>query len=208
MVLMHSRRARAVTTELGGQYRGVRYDDVAGDVLYGRGWSSWNAALAAGIAQQALIFRSRRLGSGRRLRAERRVAARIWRGCARSGLPLLVGVSRKSFIGELTGRPPAERLEGSLAAAVAAVAKGADMVRVHDVGATRRALAVADALLSRGGRVRVWARGCAGPRLRAAWATGHRARLALKVGGWWAYAFWPPEPGLGFPVPSVRFDVL
>ena len=58
-----------------------------------------------------------------------------------------MGVSRKSFIGELTGRPPAERLEGSLAAAVAAVAKGADMVRVHDVAATRSALAVADALL-------------------------------------------------------------
>ncbi len=78
------------------------------------------------------------------------------------GRPILVGVSRKSFIGKLleraspgkppspTGRgtseaqgeayPPEERLEGSLAAALWAVKEGARGLRVHDVGATRRAL--------------------------------------------------------------------
>jgi dihydropteroate synthase len=62
------------------------------------------------------------------------------------GLPVLVGVSRKSLIGALTGRPVGERLAGSLAAMLAAVARGARIVRVHDVAATRDALAVWNAI--------------------------------------------------------------
>lgn len=58
------------------------------------------------------------------------------------GYPVLAGISRKSMIGALTGREPQERLSGSLAAAVLAAQAGARMVRVHDVGATRDALAV------------------------------------------------------------------
>lgn len=143
VVLMHSRRARAVTTALGGQYRGVRYHDVAGDVMR-EGQALVDAALAAGIAQQALIF-DPGVGFGK-TPAQNVELLRNLEALREIGLPLLVGVSRKSFIGELTGQAPAERLEGSLAAAVAAVAKGADMLRVHDVGATRRAVAVADAL--------------------------------------------------------------
>ena len=143
VVLMHSRRAWAVSTELGGQYRGVRYDDVAADVVR-EGQKLVDAALAAGIARQALIF-DPGIGFGK-TPAQNVELLRTLEIVHEVGLPLLVGVSRKSFIGELTGQAPADRLEGSLAAAVAAVAKGADMVRVHDVAATRRALAVADAL--------------------------------------------------------------
>ena len=56
---------------------------------------------------------------------------------------LVVGVSRKSFIGRLScGEQPKQRLPGSLAAALAAVHRGADIVRVHDVGETRQALSV------------------------------------------------------------------
>jgi len=58
------------------------------------------------------------------------------------GLPLLVGVSRKSMVGQLTGRPVGERLASSLAAALACVKRGADIVRVHDVAATVDALKV------------------------------------------------------------------
>jgi dihydropteroate synthase len=58
------------------------------------------------------------------------------------GYPVLVGVSRKSMVGALTGRPVAERLPGSLAAMLAAVARGVHWVRVHDVAATRDALVV------------------------------------------------------------------
>jgi dihydropteroate synthase len=58
------------------------------------------------------------------------------------GRPLLVGWSRKSTLGALTGRAPADRLAASLAAALATVQKGASVVRVHDVAATADALAV------------------------------------------------------------------
>ncbi|MGN2391697.1 dihydropteroate synthase [Pelomicrobium sp. G1] len=58
------------------------------------------------------------------------------------GVPVLVGLSRKSVLGRLTGRDVNERLAASLAAAVLAVERGAHIVRVHDVAATRDALAV------------------------------------------------------------------
>ena len=63
------------------------------------------------------------------------------------GLPLLVGLSRKSMIGALTGREVGDRLAGSLAAAVLAVERGARLIRVHDVAVTRDALAVAWGLM-------------------------------------------------------------
>jgi dihydropteroate synthase len=64
------------------------------------------------------------------------------------GYPLLVGTSRKSFIGQiLGGLPPEERLEGTLATLALAVAWGADAVRVHDVKEAVRAVRVADALI-------------------------------------------------------------
>jgi len=61
-------------------------------------------------------------------------------------LPMLVGVSRKSMIGQITGKPVAERMAGSLAAALAAADRGADIIRVHDVAATVDALKVRRAL--------------------------------------------------------------
>jgi len=60
--------------------------------------------------------------------------------------PLLVGVSRKRFIGDLTGQPPENRLSGSLAAAAAAILNGANIVRTHDVALTKQAIATAAAL--------------------------------------------------------------
>ncbi len=62
------------------------------------------------------------------------------------GQPLLVGVSRKAFIGRILGLEADHRLEGSLAAAVAAVSAGANIVRVHDVAETCKAIRVADAI--------------------------------------------------------------
>src|SRR5205809_188907 len=63
------------------------------------------------------------------------------------GNPVVVGVSRKSFIERLGGGEPGERLPGSIAAATLAVAKGVHVVRVHDVRETVRAMRVADAVL-------------------------------------------------------------
>ncbi|MBN8744896.1 MAG: dihydropteroate synthase [Thiomonas arsenitoxydans] len=65
---------------------------------------------------------------------------------AQSGYPLLVGVSRKSMIGALTGRDVGQRLPGSLAAVLACVAAGAHIVRVHDVGPTCDAIKVWNAM--------------------------------------------------------------
>ena len=62
------------------------------------------------------------------------------------GYPILVGASRKSFIGQITGLPVEERLEGTIAATVVAARNGADAVRVHDVAACKRALEITDAI--------------------------------------------------------------
>jgi dihydropteroate synthase len=61
-------------------------------------------------------------------------------------IPLLAGVSRKSMIGTLTGKPVEQRLAGSIAAMLAAVAHGASIVRVHDVAETVDALKVWEAI--------------------------------------------------------------
>jgi dihydropteroate synthase len=67
------------------------------------------------------------------------------------GYPLVLGVSRKAFIGKLTGGAEAsDRLEGTIAASVIGIVRGADIIRVHDVRAARRAAAVADAVLREG----------------------------------------------------------
>ncbi|MES2014638.1 MAG: dihydropteroate synthase, partial [Patescibacteria group bacterium] len=64
------------------------------------------------------------------------------------GFPILVGPSRKAFIGALSGGlPPTERLSGTIAAVTLARMNGASYVRVHDVAACRQALQIADAVL-------------------------------------------------------------
>jgi dihydropteroate synthase len=60
-----------------------------------------------------------------------------------------VGVSRKSFIGKVTGAPEGERVTGSVVAAVIAAHHGADIVRVHDVAETRQGLGIASAIASK-----------------------------------------------------------
>ncbi len=64
------------------------------------------------------------------------------------GRPVCVGPSRKAFIGRILGLPPGERLEGSIAAAVVSVCRGAHILRVHDVGAVAKAVRVAEAILA------------------------------------------------------------
>lgn len=66
------------------------------------------------------------------------------------GRPLLLGFSRKAFLGRILDRPPAERLEGTIAAAVLAVERGAHILRVHDVGPVARAVRTAEAILGGG----------------------------------------------------------
>lgn len=63
-----------------------------------------------------------------------------------TGLPVLVGVSRKSVLGALTGRAPSERVSAGIAAHMLAIVRGARILRVHDVAATRDAVAVFEAV--------------------------------------------------------------
>jgi dihydropteroate synthase len=66
------------------------------------------------------------------------------------GQPLLVGPSRKSFIGAALNLPAEERLSGTIAASVLAVANGANILRVHDVDAVKQAVKVAERVLRDG----------------------------------------------------------
>jgi len=70
---------------------------------------------------------------------------------AADGLPVLAGLSRKSMIGKLTGRPDGDRLAGSLALATFAILSGARIVRAHDVAPTVDALRVVAAIGARHG---------------------------------------------------------
>jgi dihydropteroate synthase len=116
------------------------YDDVVGEV---------EAFLAArlAIAESAGIPRARLaidpgIGFGKTLE-HNLLLLRATRRLKRLGAAVVVGVSRKSFIAHLSkGEPPKQRLAGSLAAALAALARGADVLRVHDVAASVQAIAV------------------------------------------------------------------
>lgn len=101
----------------------------------------------AGIARSRLLL-DPGFGFGKKLEHNLELLARLGE-FSELGLPLLVGLSRKSMIGRLTGRErPADRLAGSLAAALLAVEQGAAILRVHDVAATREALAVREAVVA------------------------------------------------------------
>lgn len=124
-----------------------KYQDVVGEVAR---YLKARAAecIAAGIAPQRITldpgFGS---GFGKNLQHNIALMRHLPELMAETGLPLLIGVSRKSTIGELTGEADAaERVHGSVAAALASVARGAQIVRVHDVKATADALKVWEAL--------------------------------------------------------------
>jgi dihydropteroate synthase len=121
-----------------------RYDDVVGEVHeYLR--ERLEAAIFAGIDRERLGV-DPGIGFGKDL--DHNVALlRATPALADLGAVVVVGASRKRFLGALTGiDDPADRVEASVAAATWCAAHGADVVRVHDVQATVRALAVTDAI--------------------------------------------------------------
>jgi dihydropteroate synthase len=102
------------------------------------------AALAHGIARERIVV-DPGFGFGKTAGHNFRLL-RDLRAFVELGVPVMAGWSRKSTLGRITGRPEAERLAASVAAALLAVERGATIVRVHDVAATRDALAVLDAM--------------------------------------------------------------
>ena len=90
------------------------------------------------------------IGFGKTLGGNRLLLKRL--GDFRSlGKPILIGASRKSFIGQTLGLEVNERLEGSLAAVAIAIMNGADIVRVHDVKASKRVAIMTDAVMQENG---------------------------------------------------------
>ncbi|WP_295886767.1 dihydropteroate synthase [uncultured Thiohalocapsa sp.] len=102
------------------------------------------ACLAAGLPGERLLL-DPGFGFGKRLAHNLALLARLPE-LAEIGPPLLVGISRKSMLGAITGRPVAERLPAGLAAAVLAARSGARILRVHDVAPTVDALKVVAAV--------------------------------------------------------------
>ena len=116
-----------------------RYLDVVREIrdfLVGRAL----IAEGAGIARDRIAI-DPGFGFGK-TRAHNLLLLRSLRVFAQTGYPVLAGLSRKATIGEITGRPAEDRMAGSVAAALAAVAHGASIVRVHDVRETVDALNV------------------------------------------------------------------
>jgi dihydropteroate synthase len=122
------------------------YDDVVAEVrdyLKGR----IDAALGAGIARQRIVIDP---GFGFGKTQDHNIE--LLRGLdalTALGVPVLAGLSRKAMLGRITGREPRERVHASVAAALFAVSRGAQIVRVHDVTETRDALEVWSALEGR-----------------------------------------------------------
>ncbi len=115
------------------------YDEVVSEVEHFLG-ERIAALQAAGVARERIVV-DPGIGFGKTLRHNLLLLGALDELVA-AGQPVLVGVSRKSMLGELTGRPAGQRLAGSLAAMLAAVARGAAIVRVHDVAESRDALRV------------------------------------------------------------------
>ena len=128
--------------------RRPRYDDVLAEVaaeLEGQ----VAAAEAAGVARERMAV-DPGIGFGKRLEDNLTLLAHAGRLEERLDLPVLVGPSRKSFLGTLTGEPPGERDVATAAACAVAVFAGAAAVRAHDVADVSRAVRVAHALRGAG----------------------------------------------------------
>jgi dihydropteroate synthase len=140
--------ATLVLGHLRGEPATMQHDPRFADVLREVGDELELSALraqAAGVPRERLVV-DPGIGFGKRLEDNLRLLAGAGRLRERLGLPVLVGPSRKSFLGALTGEPAGLRDAATQAACAVAIFAGADAVRVHDVAAARRTAAVALAL--------------------------------------------------------------
>jgi dihydropteroate synthase len=103
------------------------------------------AAEAFGVQRERLIV-DPGIGFGKRLEDNLALLDNL-NALAELGRPVLAGISRKSFIGRILNLDPPDRLEGTIAAAVMAILRGASLLRVHDIQAVKRAVVVAEAIL-------------------------------------------------------------
>jgi dihydropteroate synthase len=149
LILMHNRSSWAnaeIKAGLGGRYIGMEYTDLIGDIRREL-LESVDIALQAGVQAEKIIL-DPGVGFGKTVEQNLELIDRL--GEFRSlGYPILLGPSRKSFIGYTLNLPTDQRLEGTLAAISIGIARGADIIRVHDVQAGVRAAWMADAIIRR-----------------------------------------------------------
>ena len=120
----------------------VHFDNVVEEVANELG-SRVAAARAAGCGE---VWADPGIGFGKHLPHNLRLLKHLAPIRARLGVPIMVGVSRKRFIGDLTGKPATERVFGTAAAVAVAIMNGADAVRVHDVASMRDVVRVVEAI--------------------------------------------------------------
>lgn len=149
VILMHNRsrpQNAEVRERLGGRYVGMTYENLLADVKREL-LASVALAHAAGIPDARIIL-DPGIGFGKTVEQNLELIDRL--GEIRAlGYPVLLGPSRKSFIGYTLDLPPEERLEGTAAAVAVGIVRGADIVRVHDVAFMTRVARMTDALVRR-----------------------------------------------------------
>ena len=144
-VLMHNREsgARAVSSDLGGRYEDVDYEDIVSEV---RDWlvKSVEIARIAGVSDDKIIL-DPGIGFGKTIDQNLYLLKHL-DALTALDFPILLGVSRKGFIGHTLNLSLGERLEGSLAANAWGIMMGASILRVHDVKETVRLARMLDAI--------------------------------------------------------------
>ncbi len=133
LILMHMRGTPETMQQ------DTKYDDIIGEISAFLK-SAAQKAIGMGVSPEKIIL-DPGIGFGKSVDGNLTILKNLHRFLA-LGYPLMVGVSRKSFIGKILNLETGERLEGSIAAACYAILNGADIVRVHDVAATKKALTV------------------------------------------------------------------
>lgn len=149
IILMHNRSKPAnasIRKNLGGRYISVEYDDLLADIK-SELIESVSLARQAGISEENIII-DPGIGFGKTVEQNLELLDRA-NEIRELGYPILVGPSRKSFIGYTLDLPADQRIEGTAAAVAIAIARGADIVRVHDVEAMARVAKMTDALVRR-----------------------------------------------------------
>ncbi|MEW6180485.1 MAG: dihydropteroate synthase [Chloroflexota bacterium] len=147
LILMHNRSKPSnarLEERLGGRYVGMEYQNLIEDICTEL-LESIRLAQRAGVRREQIIL-DPGIGFGKTVEQNLEILRRLAE-FKKLGFPLLLGVSRKSFIGYTLNLPPDQRLEGTLAACVIGIQHGADILRVHDVAAIVRAARMTDAIL-------------------------------------------------------------
>jgi dihydropteroate synthase len=147
LVLMHNRSKPnrvELQERLGGQYLGAEYDDIIADIKREL-QESIDLALVGGVRKEQIIL-DPGLGFGKKVEHNLELVNRLDE-IKGMGYPVLLGPSRKSFIGYTLDLPPDDRLEGTEAVCVIAITRGADILRVHDVPEISRLARMSDAIL-------------------------------------------------------------